>query len=182
MSIFKRLFQALRGKVQDIYQKRVFEIWKDPAAPEGQVPPGMACYSGGPRKVLYLRRFTLFRGWGYKLCIHQIFRSDEDADPHDHPWDFTTVVLRRPYLNESWGWDGNRRRGPSISMMPWLWPVRRPAEHTHRVLRLPHLEGPTWTLVLMSPMRRKWGFLTEKGWVYWRTYLGIPRDAPVGED
>lgn len=51
---------------------------------------------------------------------------------------------------------------------PVRWPTWRPATHMHRVM-IPQGEKP-WTLVLMFPHHRDWGFLTAYGWVDWRSY------------
>ena len=52
---------------------------------------------------LYLRRFYLTPrtrpswwpdSWKwYRFFLHHIVRSDDDRDPHDHPWDFTSLIL-----------------------------------------------------------------------------------------
>lgn len=36
----------------------------------------------------YLTKYTLFHGGkaGWKLYLNHVLRSDEDPDPHDHPW------------------------------------------------------------------------------------------------
>jgi hypothetical protein len=59
--------------------------------------------------VIYLRRFYLWRSkwigknWG-DLYLHHIIRSDDDPDPHDHPWGFTGFILAGGYTDEQWRW------------------------------------------------------------------------------
>lgn len=49
------------------------------------------------------------------------------------------------------------------------------AEDLHRIVL--H-DGPCWTVFSAGPVRRRWGFQTDQGWVYWRTYLaGLERSA-----
>jgi hypothetical protein len=38
-----------------------------------------------------------------------------------------------------------------------------------------------WTLIVTQGYNRDWNFITEKGPVFWRTYLGIPDKVDVGE-
>jgi hypothetical protein len=126
---------------------------------------------------LYLRRWFI---WGWSpvstdprprrgIYLHQICRSDDDRDPHDHPWDFTAIVLRGGYVDEQWlGSEGGRAIvgyepcGPGALR-------RRKAEHLHRVQLMPGRSS--WSLVFPAPKRRSWGFMTSNGWVSWRDYL-----------
>lgn len=104
--------------------------------------------------------------------LHKILRSDNERDLHDHPFDYTTIILAGGYLEET-------PLSPSVPNGPrrsqWHGPgsvlVRR-AEDLHRLV-LP--EGQTCTtLFITSPRRREWGFHTPTGWVDWRSYLNIP--------
>src|SRR6266404_3883909 len=64
-------------------------------------------------ETLYLRRFFLWRrggdsnvgGDGGGLFLHVIHRNDDDRDPHTHPWNFTSLILKGGYLDEQWGWE-----------------------------------------------------------------------------
>lgn len=162
--------------------------------------PGPLC-GGNPTEatVLYLRRFYLFRSkwFGYNfgdLYLHQIVRSDDDPDPHDHPWGFFGLVLKGGYVDERWEWgayrfaDAHGQKGTRLG--PWLEVVKplrfifRRATHTHRVLLNAGEQGeakPAWTLIFTSGYKRDWNFLTKDGPVFWRHYLGIPDDIDVGE-
>jgi hypothetical protein len=140
------------------------------------------------RPSLYLRRWFL---WGWSpmskdprprrgIYLHHICRPDDDRDPHDHPWNFTTIVLRGGYVDERWGVIENGR------VMVGLEPCgpgtirRRQAEHLHRVQLAP---GRTsWSLVFISPKRRSWGFMTEAGWVHHANYLGAEAVLDLDSD
>jgi hypothetical protein len=109
------------------------------------------------------------------LRIHNIQKSDEGRDFHDHPFHFTSVILRGGYVEHrpgcaclqgsGWrigesGYDCARYEAPAI--------VRRKAEDMHR---LELLDGvPAWTLVVSSRFLRSWGFLTPEGWVGYKEY------------
>lgn len=142
-------------------------------------------------QVLYLRRFhlvsekafprlaKLFK-WG-RLYLHCFYRSDEDPDPHDHPWDFHSLVLKGGYTDETWGYVGDAKVPQIIAT-----PVRtagciafRKAEHLHRA-RLLDESKRTWTLVFSGKRRRDWFFHTPEGPIYWETFLLSRRGNTTG--
>lgn len=163
-------------------------------------------------ELLYLRRFFLKRakkgsttGDEGGVFLHVIHRSDDDRDGHDHPWDFTSVILSGGYWDEQWRWiegetvsnqcnvrvhdgcGGGCNGDGSVTFEgyrehignEWVGRghvVRRPAEHLHRVQGIKP-GSPTWTLVFTGQRRREWGFVTEHGWVHWREYLGLDDDV-----
>lgn len=114
---------------------------------------------------LYLRRFYLGpQVFGHQLMLHHIVRADKERDLHDHPWPFWTFCLRGGYLEET------VKDEPRTAHVSWQLKYRG-AEFKHRIDRI---FGQCWTLVLSGREIRQWGFYTEKGWVHWREYLGIP--------
>lgn len=72
-----------------------------------------AIRSGGTAEVTcYLRRFYLFRAKWFglekylgDLYLHHIIRSDDDPDPHDHPWSFRGFIIAGGYTDESYTWE-----------------------------------------------------------------------------
>lgn len=163
----------------------------------------------GQFTTVYLRRFYLFRSkwfglnWG-DLYLHHIVRSDDDPDPHDHPWGFMGWIIAGGYTDQQWYWwkpqvwlestisiPGRKlvgqklhqlkgkRLGPDLEEVKAGSFIKRKATHIHRVI-VP--EGKTaWTLILTEPYGRDWNFITENGPVMWRKYLGIPDEIDVGE-
>lgn len=106
----------------------------------------------------YLVRWVLRLGrWSIRL--HRWQASDDLRAPHDHEWDFWSVLLagfawdRRPGTTGGYvagdpaSWNDTARR--------WLVPEFFPAEHRHSLV-----VGPrgAWTLLLTAPRRREWGF------------------------
>jgi hypothetical protein len=131
-------------------------------------------------KVCYLRRFYLIETRPFKLYLHIIKRSDDDPDPHDHPWDFTTLILKNGYIDESYVLNPWGRDNSDKDELSFLSVRHRKAEHVHQVKLK---EGrPAWTLVVLGKYRRKWGFVTKDRWVLWREYLNFwgedPYDKP----
>jgi hypothetical protein len=196
------------GKLEGLWETYTNEAGELMGRTTGKCP---RCISGMPRiQVIYLRRFYLFRAkwfgsWLSKfvgdLYLHHIVRSDDDPDPHDHPWGFVGLILAGGYTDQRWYWhqafDGitsinlktgetkvtgaypAQRSGPYLeTVKPGMF-IRRKAEHIHRVL-VP--AGKTaWTLIATSPYSRDWSFITKNGPVYWRTYLDVPPAVDVGE-
>lgn len=105
----------------------------------------------------YMRRWIIRTPFG-DLRLHHILSSDRDGDLHDHPFDFTSLLLTGGYVEHT---PQGSRFWPRFSV------VRKKAEDAHRL----ELVFPIWTLVFTRGYRRKWGFHTEKGWVYWRDYV-----------
>ncbi|HET6154348.1 MAG TPA: hypothetical protein VFE15_15495 [Marmoricola sp.] len=133
---------------------------------------GVPCVDGLPHDLVeqqgepYMHRHFLLgedsMTGGSSARYHQIVQSDR-ADMHDHPWDFMSVILSGSYVETTP--DGEQEHGPGSVLI-------RTAEQLHR-LTLPNRQ-PVWTLVVLGPPRRRWGYATERGWVDWRTYLDAP--------
>lgn len=143
-----------------------------------------------------------------RLRLHVFHRGDNDPDPHDHPWPFTTFPLVS-YVEEVTWWRPGPRGGGSWTrrrqtVKAWRF-HRRGAEHLHRVLGKAHfthyqaavsgktftmatvVPGPVVTLVWTGASKREWRFLKAKDgrycWVAWRDYVfGGGKHAPCEED
>lgn len=105
-------------------------------------------------KGLYLRRFYLGPPtWTPRVYLHHILRSDDDRDPHDHPWDYTTAILANGYRESVFF----PRTPYGYAHTMTVGDFRRYyARHTHK---LELLDGrDTWTLVIAGPTIRRWGF------------------------
>lgn len=137
-----------------------------------------------PNEV-YLKRYYLIgtqrTRWLPVLCLHRFLRSDQ-GHLHDHPWSFVSLVLRGGYYET---------RPSAAGGFAIRWRGRggiayRRATDLHRVELFPdsrHGQAPTrdmadpvWTLVLMFPRVRQWGFaeFDAQGittWWRWDHYL-----------
>ena len=78
--------------------------------------------------------------------LHHWLAPDDDRAPHDHPWSFTTFVLRGGYYDLS-PTGSEHLRAPAVR--------RRAAEHPHTVF--PDRDG-AWTIIVTGPKVRQWGF------------------------
>lgn len=117
---------------------------------------------------VHLRRWTLLKFAGYSLRLHHFFKPDVDRCLHDHPWGFLTLILWGGYVEQTE--TGLHRRRPGQVL------IRR-ATFRHSVVELPR--GHCWTLILMGPKWREWGFFTREGWKHWRVFVDAPWRRPL---
>lgn len=113
---------------------------------------------------VHFRRWAIFESRWFSIYVHNIARSDNEADPHDHPWGFLTVVLRRGYSERVW----NEKHGVREY-------VRRPGTFAYHPTtdfhKITLLGADSWSLVFTGPRTHDlWGFATEAGWVDHVTY------------
>lgn len=115
---------------------------------------------------------------GAGVYLHYFLKGDNDPDPHNHPWRFSTYVIAGGYIDEVWkkNEDGTASFSHYEDCVPGKAYEREP-DHIHRVM-IP--EGKTaWTLVFRGTRTKEWGFFTKDGLIPWRKYLGLPDSAPV---
>ncbi len=113
---------------------------------------------GRPHEVIdnhdaaYLQRWHLIpRNRWCNIYLHRFIASD-DATCHDHPWGFTSVLLRGVY-DEVQPHRTTTRRAGSIA-------VRR-AQHRHSVRLRRDASGrevPCLSVIITGPRIREWGF------------------------
>ena len=109
----------------------------------------------------YMRRYYIPRKGNVFARYHNILADDPQRDFHDHPWDFVSHLLSGTYIEHT-------PDGTTVYTAPCV--IRRKAEQLHR-LELP--EGPVWSYILHTPVRRVWGFQTNDGWVPYSKYRDI---------
>lgn len=114
-----------------------------------------------PTGTRYLDRVRIIVTPWFSILLHRIGTSDNGRDLHDHPWKFTSIVLRGGYEEEvadirtPWRHTIRDHKAGSIH--------RIRLDQAHTITRLHRT--PTWTLIFTGPPRRQWGFYTEDGWV-----------------
>ncbi len=159
---------SLIQRVANLFPSRT--IYKTPADEAEQQP--------------YLTRYYVFPFWGrkndksndddtrtfpYAIYLHRIFQSDTDRHLHDHPWSFISIILEGGYTEEVphpiHGITATFQRNVRNR---WSAKLRR-ATDLHRV-RLHGNEEPIWSLMLVGPREREWGYETEEGWIHWKDY------------
>lgn len=159
------MFKLLRLYRLFVFFLQVFQFWKTITDDKGP----------------YLRRWMILKTPWWSLYIHQIFRSDSDRDCHDHPWDFWSLILWGSYREYNLQTIAPEHPGEPFRFIEEIRTyktgsvIRHKAEDAHR-LELP-AGKTTWTLVVVGPKFRQWGFWKDKQWIDHKTYL----DARYGE-
>lgn len=124
------------------------------------------------RGKVYLRRWRLIMcPWG-SVYLHAFIRPDDDPDPHDHPWNFWSLILWGGYVEEISVFDDNGQRVSVQEIVRRPLSIRRTMRGDfHRVKSL--LRSPTWTVIVTGPYLGTWGFFNRslRQWVHWRDYL-----------
>jgi hypothetical protein len=125
----------------------------------------------------YLRRwFITPRGDGPAVYLHQFLRDDDDRALHDHPWASIGIILEGGYLEMTPAGVIERQAGDVI---------HREAHARHRVVLHRDAHGlpvPAWTLFLVGPRVRDWGFWCEgERFVPWRDFTAGPNGELIGK-
>lgn len=125
--------------------------------------------------VVYLRRLRIIQTPWFAIYLHWIYQPDEDRDPHDHPFNFWSLVVRGGYTERVWRVSPGRHmlhnRDHGYTEQWWRrfsW-HKMDQEHAHMIRTL---TPGTITLVFCGPKNENshWGFYTEDGFVGWRDY------------
>lgn len=102
----------------------------------------------------------MFQFFGIAIRLHHILRSDDDRHFHDHPWNFTSLILRggytevSPFFDSQGCWVGTRRQYYSPGSL-----IRRKCTDWHYLL-LPE-KSTCWTLFITHQWKQTWGFLVD---------------------
>lgn len=126
----------------------------------------------------YMRRYLAQLDNGRSMRLHNIRMSDNDRDPHGHPFAFTSVILWGGYREEIYvavkASGGTSRRTvwsvPRVAIVDrGMFSVCRvPADRLHKVKLIDN--RPAWTLCFTGPRVKPWGFYTRSGFVHHRDY------------
>ena len=121
----------------------------------------------------YLERYYLFlkdrKKFPFNIFLHKFLKGDPD-DVHDHPWSYTTLILKGGYYEWVPIFDDNNKKISEVAS--W----RKPghfrtcsANSYHRIELDPAIE--CWTLFMPGKQTREWGFLVDNKWVENEKYL-----------
>jgi len=112
---------------------------------------------------VHFRRWRILQTPWFAIYVHNILRSVEDKDPHDHPWWFMSLILWGGYVEDRV--DENGRKSRHYRFAGRMFSCKTTEFHKIRLMR------PTWTLVLTGPRTHElWGYMTEDGWIDHVTY------------
>lgn len=110
----------------------------------------------------YMERYWLIkpsRLLPISVRIHCIKRADLDRDPHNHPWNFRTIVLRGSYTEELLV----TPRGTHTQIAGIGHTYARHVGQYHRIASV--AKGGVWTLFIMGRENEtgEWGYRLENG-------------------
>lgn len=132
-----------------------------------QRPPDF--WVGPPGDHQMERWFVVPRNDVAGVMLHRFLRSDPE-DPHDHPYDNTSWILRGEYVEHFTKMSLTRRRGQRVGRI------------AHQPHRIEIIAGPVISLFTAGPRIRSWGYHTAAGWIPQADYPSEPRfDGHTGE-
>lgn len=125
---------------------------------------------------VYLHRLRIVQTPWFGLYVHDLNLPDADPDPHDHPWNFWSLVLRGGYSEEI-HYDPLKTKvtvnnGTSRVTYNRRWNRMTlhgmGRQYAHRITSvLPK----TKTLVFVGRRSGEWYFWTDSGPVLWSDYI-----------
>jgi hypothetical protein len=134
---------------------------------------------------LHFRRYRLFSTSRGSIYLHHILKSDEDAHLHDHPWHFTSFILKGSYQEQCTLHPTHRYTYTSVySAKPaeiGHKPRRHILHHAQDAHSLTLLTPAVWTLVFTWGRPRLWGYQTSQGWIDFETYRQLKRTGQLPE-
>ena len=125
------------------------------------------------------------------VYLHKFCRPDEDRALHDHPFAYASRILVGSYIEHTIKEGGIHCRKVRNA---GSWAFRR-AKSAHRVelFRVGELISDTWeekeppeywscwTLFIIGPRVRDWGFHCKSGWVPWQEFTKAENPGEVGK-
>jgi len=120
--------------------------------------------------VLHFKRWGLETPW-FSIYLHYIAKSDEDLHPHNHPWNFTRLILWGSYTEDIWEIEQTEYFGEKTF---YNGNFQRNVLDFHRysipIFHKLKLEKPVWTLVFAGPRLIEWGYLSTSGFIEAQEY------------
>ncbi len=193
MRMHERIFLHLLRTVATVREPdRVIGSMDDPYLLRWHLTPWSNYDRDNPKRSDLIKKKLL-----PSLYLHKFTRSDHDTALHDHPGHNVGLILHNGYdeefchaggvhyfkhrtpgavsarragtahrvqLHNAWHVHGAEPATPEIASL--LARTLGPSSHPDR-----H-EVPSWSLFLVSPQVREWGFHCPKGWRHWKEFLG----------
>lgn len=142
--------------------------------------PSQTIHENGPKSPVLIQRYNILTLPFISIRAHEIVRSDNIRDLHDHPWWNATLVLEGGYY-EVTRHDPTEDGGYIIGDMRRLHEgdfYLRPAEARHRIVLdgqpvhrgsvgmidiVDYVDVPCLTLFIHGPVTRLWGYWSPEG-------------------
>jgi hypothetical protein len=124
----------------------------------------------------YLSRLRILQTPWFGILLHHIGEPDNERDPHDHPWNFVSFIVKGGYREELHIYMGllmHQRFFRYWKRFTWH---KMDIEKAHRIIEV---DPGTITLIFTGRRSREWGFWTPSGWVKWNEYLPAQEVPPA---
>ena len=127
----------------------------------------------------YLWRLRIIQTPWFALYLHKIMLPDDDRHPHNHPFEFTSLILKGGYTEERYinPWTS---RVPVIRHHRWLTTNKMSVGTFHRIIST-FGRKPAWTLVFIGRRTQDWGFFTPITYIRHEDYFAIRHDMEIME-
>lgn len=113
--------------------------------------------------VLHFKRFAIIECKYFNIYVHTILQADKDLHLHDHPWSYTSIVLKGELVEQT--------RGNKFTNLKLFDVIERDAEESHKIFEL---KTPSvTTLFFTGPRKRDWGYWVKGKWINNATYRKI---------
>lgn len=134
--------------------------------------------------ILHFQRYRIIQTPWFGIFIHYIERSDEDKDPHNHPWNFLSIILKDSYTEELYDrtltdyvkvrWRRHVVKIKRFGFLSFLY--RNFAYDFHKIT----VHSPVWSLVFTGPrVNPKWGYLTDSEFIDFKTYRELKNNPQL---
>lgn len=115
---------------------------------------------------LHFRRWNIISTPWFKICLHAIYKADEDKHLHNHPWNFWSFVLKGSYTERLPNFKLNPRFAGTYAY--------RQRDQFHKI---EDLHSPVvYTFNVMWNFRDTWGYEVKGKYVDHETYRRMKRD------
>ena len=129
-------------------------------------------YAKDGSQDVYLKRLRILQTPWFGIYLHDILQPDRDPDPHDHPWNFRTFILRGGYTEEvvcTRAMSTREIAQTKFSRRWFSWTTHRMTRiYAHRITSV---QPRTKTLVITGRRDGEWYFWTPEGPVLWSHYI-----------
>lgn len=119
--------------------------------------------------VTHFKRWCLLKTPWFTVYLDNLRAQDEDH-PHQHPWDFVSVILFGAALERVWK-DPNKL--PSRHMLSFGKIIKRGRFYYHHI----YLVRPIWALTFRTNKASTlWGYFYNGSWINHAAYRRLKRD------
>lgn len=106
---------------------------------------------------VYLFRLRLVQTPWFGVYLHRIHKKDPHH-PHNHPWNFKSIVLWGGYTEDHWVNPYSGAMGQSHREFGRFSAHGMKLNEAHRIV---DLKPNTWTLIFVGKRQQEWGFFTN---------------------